>query len=211
MIDLNKFAVVHTLRGGHDSYVNAVVVSREGNLAASGSDDGVVTIWNLTTRTPMCMCQIKELSAGVNAVILRERLVFVGMRNGRLLCFDCDTGKQQQDMHFAGHGKSISCIAMTARLLLTGSEDMTVRMWALTPEHGPLGEEVRTLRGHGDTVTAIVPVGPEGANLVTASIDSTIRLWDMDTGTLLSIFTGESPCDVQLATQKNINPFTHFA
>ncbi|WP_437338946.1 TIR domain-containing protein [Sorangium sp. So ce394] len=57
-----------------------------------------------------------------------------------------------------------------------------VRMWT--------GEE-RTLHGHSDGVTACA-ISPDGQHIVSASIDSTLKVWDLATGKLLSTLEGHS-------------------
>ncbi|WP_438044913.1 TIR domain-containing protein [Sorangium sp. So ce128] len=57
-----------------------------------------------------------------------------------------------------------------------------VRMWT--------GEE-RTLHGHSESVNACA-ISPDGQRIVSASDDSTLRVWDLATGQLLSTLEGHS-------------------
>ncbi len=65
------------------------------------------------------------------------------------------------------------------RLLASGGEDTTVKLW--DPETGQAG---RTLAGHTGRV-ADIAFSPNGMLLATGSYDETTRLWDPMTGSLL--------------------------
>jgi hypothetical protein len=52
------------------------------------------------------------------------------------------------------------------------------------------GEEMESLQGHSDRVTAL-GVTPDGSRAVSASRDGTIRVWDLATGREIAHFRGE--------------------
>ncbi|KAL0951702.1 hypothetical protein HGRIS_008377 [Hohenbuehelia grisea] len=107
---------------------------------------------------------------------------------------------------FSGHEHEVNQVrcSKNRKLLATGSDDHTARVWDLaflekaqdteaipgltTPEPEP-----RVMRGHKHCVGGIqfCPVPPDGGNdiLATASFDGTARLWDAITGDCLKIFT----------------------
>ncbi|WP_055567044.1 WD40 repeat domain-containing protein [Streptomyces atriruber] len=63
-------------------------------------------------------------------------------------------------------------------LLATGgAHDGEVRLWHVEGTAPP--REVRTLHGHGDAVTAM-DFTSDGRRLATASVDGTVRLWNLD-------------------------------
>jgi WD40 repeat protein len=51
------------------------------------------------------------------------------------------------------------------------------------------GAELTTLTGHTDTVCA-TSFSPDGAHILSASYDGTLKLWDATTGTLITTFAG---------------------
>jgi len=59
---------------------------------------------------------------------------------------------------------------------------------SLTPPGGTL---LRTLIGHNDWVTGVA-ITPDGKKAVSASHDKTLKIWDLETGTQISTFIGES-------------------
>lgn len=64
---------------------------------------------------------------------------------------------------------------------------MTLKVWDLEQE-----AEVRTLTGHADEVTAVA-VDPEGRRPISASVDRTVLLWDLDSGEAIAPFTADGP------------------
>ncbi|MFI5067502.1 MAG: hypothetical protein ACHP9Z_26455, partial [Streptosporangiales bacterium] len=71
-----------------------------------------------------------------------------------------------------GHGRAVHAVAFSRDgLLASAGGDKTVRLW-----DPATGECQRTLAGHDDWVRAVA-FSPDGAVLVTAGDDGTIRLW----------------------------------
>jgi WD40 repeat protein len=54
------------------------------------------------------------------------------------------------------------------------------------------GQLVCTLEDHADPVNAVA-VTPDGRRAISASSDHTLRVWDVESGTLIAAFTGEGP------------------
>jgi len=79
---------------------------------------------------------------------------------------------------FVGHtGKILStAFSPDGRLVLTGSEDETARIW-----DAETGQEKVVLRGHAWEVRDVA-WGPDGRRVVTVSRDKTARVWDAETG-----------------------------
>jgi WD40 repeat protein len=83
---------------------------------------------------------------------------------------------------------------MDGRRVVSGSDDRTLRVWDVNT-----GQSVRVLKGHGDVssfhhsfrfpyshfttqrVTSVCAVS-DGRRVVSGSTDSTLRIWDVNTG-----------------------------
>jgi WD40 repeat protein len=59
------------------------------------------------------------------------------------------------------------------RLVATGSDDHTVRVW-----DARTGRELRRYTGHTDTVTGVA-FSPDGRQVLSGSDDKTVRLWEV--------------------------------
>ena len=62
------------------------------------------------------------------------------------------------------------------KILASGSDDHTVRLWDVAT-----GRPIRTLTGHTSYVYSVA-FSPDGKILASGSDDDTVRLWDVATG-----------------------------
>ncbi|KAA0163496.1 hypothetical protein FNF31_02890 [Cafeteria roenbergensis] len=72
----------------------------------------------------------------------------------------------------AGHGRAVTCVAMTATRVFTGSADATIRAW-----NWRTGDVVGEMVGHRGTVTCLA-LDVDARTLLSGSSDGTARLWD---------------------------------
>jgi len=104
-----------------------------------------------------------------------------------------DSGKRQLLSSWRAHPKAVNRIRpLDDDMLLTASNDATVRLWRLGADGAPRdGSEEPTLTfvGHRMSVSAMDVLGAEGdgpaTTLFTGSRDCTVRTWDLATATEL--------------------------
>lgn len=84
------------------------------------------------------------------------------------------------------HEKSIFSIEIDplSRFFITGSDDCSIKIISL-----PFFKEIATLSGHTNYITTIY-INNDVSLLLSASNDSTIRLWSLNTGKCLSVLHG---------------------
>jgi guanine nucleotide-binding protein subunit beta-2-like 1 protein len=83
-----------------------------------------------------------------------------------------------------GHEGWVNSIATTtdnSDVLVSGSRDKSLIMWSLTREPGNYGYAKRRLHGHSHFVQDVV-ISSDAQFALSASWDSTLRLWDLNTG-----------------------------
>jgi guanine nucleotide-binding protein subunit beta-2-like 1 protein len=92
-----------------------------------------------------------------------------------------------------GHSDWVTAIATTAEnpdMIITSSRDKTLIVWAITREE-TFGYAKKSLTGHNHMVQDVV-LSSDGQFALSASWDSTLRLWDLSTGTTHRRFVGHS-------------------
>ena len=77
-----------------------------------------------------------------------------------------------------GHTRGITCLAYHsgARILVSGSEDKTIKVWRPVPTWQCVG----TLKGNGDTVSALSFLNE--SLVVSGCLDGKIRVYDLEKG-----------------------------
>ena len=166
---------VRVLRG-HKDQVIGLHYSGDGRSLASGSWDGEIRVWDLTSPRARPRVLTGHTDA-VHAVrfINGQQLASAGT-DKTVRLWDLRTGKQLRVMR--GHTKAIWAmdVAAAGALLATSDADHVIRLWRL-----PAGEPAGVLRGHSGPIYGL-DVDPEGRLLASASLDKTIRLWRLPAG-----------------------------
>src|SRR4029453_18466394 len=91
-------------------------------------------------------------------------------------------------MTLVGHAREVTSLAMDSdsRMLISGSEDGTVRVWEL--RHGQL---LRTFEHRRLGVRAVATT-TDGRIVLSGGADGMLYLWDTDRGELVARFSGEA-------------------
>jgi RNA polymerase sigma factor (sigma-70 family) len=166
---------------GHTGRVNAVALSPDGKVVASGDPDGF-SLWNAATGKRLF--RAAREGNGVSAVAFSRdgklaayalsRPVALGVYTGARVV-EAATGKDVAAL--SGHTSLVSAVAFSpdGKAVATASADGTVILWDVATE-----KETTRLTGHAGGVLA-VSFSPDGMSLATGGSDGTLRLWDLAT------------------------------
>ncbi|GMH37101.1 hypothetical protein BSKO_04974 [Bryopsis sp. KO-2023] len=186
-------------------------VGRQEELLLSAGYDGMVCIWDVrktrgakphlvgrirahnpeaTTSDPLApACRPEILCLEFDKT---RRVIFTGGNDCHIKAWSLTT-HHYLGRH-VGHKEPISCMAMDANFLFSGSEDRTINVWDALPAP-PLGSSysshpfrggtlLKTLQGHKGTVTGLVILKASG-HLVSCSVDGFVMVWDYVSGDMI--------------------------
>ena len=151
--------------------VDAVALSPDGRVIATGHGDKTLRLWSAKTGRPLKVSRGHQ--GHVNAVAFSPDGKFIATGSsdgtGRLWTADGEFVKP-----LVGHTGPVTAVAFNPRsdLVATASHDATVRIWQIARDQLPL-----VLRGHGGEVTR-VRFTRDGSSIVTVSTDGTERRWE---------------------------------
>jgi WD40 repeat protein len=189
---------------GPQSIQPAIALSPNGRLAAAAYRDRTVRVWDLEHSALVATC-IGHLNT-IQAVAFSPsgmQLVSAG-DDQTLRIWDKDTGIEEAVL--AGHWDAVRALAFARyNQLVSLARDDTLRVWdfirgcALLQLGGRQVDPWRRSQSPAASRTGAAPseplglsVNPDGRQLVSFYInDDTLRLWDLEHGTLVSAFTGD--------------------
>ncbi|MEU6143995.1 caspase family protein [Streptomyces sp. NPDC047081] len=173
----------HRLLSGHTRSVSCVSVGHldERPVTVTGSRDGTVRVWDLTTQRQIG--EPLEMGVAVSAVAIGElgdyTVALAGGVDGAVRVWDLSAG-QPYGPPLTGHTNMIRAIRVCTlagrAVVLTAGGDGTARLWDLA-ERRQLGAP---LSGHRRTVWDAVLANVGGRALaVTGGDDKAVRIWDL--------------------------------
>ncbi len=180
---------------GNQSWVNAIAVTPNGQLAVSAAGtrdltiqvptaDNTLKVWNLRWGTQMHT--LRGHSYGVTAVAITPdgKQAVSASRDHTLKVWDLKWGKQLHTLE--GHKEWVTNVAVTpeGKRAVSTAADKTLKVWDLQT-----GKTLHTLRGHSDIVGSVA-VTSDGQRAVSASADQTLKVWDIVHGEELYTLTG---------------------
>jgi WD40 repeat protein len=165
------------------SGIYGLAVAPDGSFAVSGSEDGVVRIWDLLTAT------MKDLFAGHSGAVRAVALLpdtqhaISGAEEGDLRILDMLTGRPSRRIA-TGRGLIAQILPIDDERVLVAGAQGTIDLWNLKTESVCKGVD-----HHRETINSLVLMS-DGTHVVSGSSDTDIRLWDLRSGRTLRVFKG---------------------
>ena len=185
---------------GHSSGVRSVLFSPDRTILATGSKDGTVSLWHIRTGA---QTDIQHRHTNSPFSFSPDGTVIASGnrdRNGTVSLWNIRTGEQQQTL--SGHERWVSCVSFSpnGEILASGGGDGTIYLWDLHTEQQKsvyTGYTVGYQRAHQHTkaITRLA-FNPDGTTLVSECADTTVRLWNIETGQYKDIRTGDSTAEI---------------
>ncbi len=190
--DLDNGSLVRTLNGSHA--VSNIVLSPDSNKIYSTGPSYApsVKIWQRETG------QLKKVISDFEAVVRSmdvsgdSEVLATAVLEGIVELWDTRTGERLKTLR--GHTDYVTAVAFApgGKKLVSGASgrDRSIKVWNVDK-----GEEIYTIspqnNGHQDWVLDVA-VSDNGRYIVSGSADKTLKLWDLETGTLLRTFSGHN-------------------
>ncbi|MDF2388148.1 serine/threonine protein kinase [Nostoc ellipsosporum NOK] len=174
-IENNSWQGLHTFTAHSNSLrsVNALSISPDGHILASGSDDKIIRLWNLNTKK--LLASLSTHSQAVTSVAFSPNGVILatGSDDKTIKLWDVDT--LAEIFTLCGHSHAVKSVAFSpnGEIIASGSWDKKIKLWDVKT-----GAEICTLTGHKLQVSSIA-FSPNGQLLASGSFDRTIHLWQL--------------------------------
>ena len=128
----------HKELAGHSGQVLALCVSSEGDVLASGSDEGTVRLWHLPDGEPMKELKGRHIG-GVTSIAMSMdgKTLATGSWDRTVRLWRLPDGEPLATLE--GHNKVVRTLAISpdGRTLASGSADHVARLWDLRPARLP--------------------------------------------------------------------------
>ncbi|KAG0465865.1 hypothetical protein HPP92_020029 [Vanilla planifolia] len=176
----------------HKGPIFSLKWNKKGDYLLSGSVDKTAIVWD--TKTWECRQQFEFHSAPALDVDWRNNVSFATCSTDNMI-YVCKVGEGRPVKAYAGHQGEVNAIKWdpTGSLLASCSDDGTAKIWSL--KHDKCQHD---LRDHLKEIYTIrwspTGLGTNNPNqqliLASASFDSTIKLWEVEHGSLLYSLNG---------------------
>ena len=165
---------------GHDNSVNSVAYSPDGTRIATSGGDNTVKVWDAATGKALNTLLVGAADS-VAFVSDSKHLVISG--NGETVyVWDVAAGRILRGLR--GHAGRITSVAFSPYLgIVAGCENSPAIVWRAedSKDGTAWGAEDRmalTFKGHKYPVMAVA-ISPDGKRIATGSMDSTAKIWTM--------------------------------
>jgi len=168
----------------------------DGKFVLTGSFDGTVKVWDVSTGALVCQLEGPEdiewcewHSKG-NAIVAgsRDGTCWMWLTNNTVANPNATVGAGQCVQVFAGHDGAVTagCFTSDGKLVCTGGEDGCVRVWA--PKTGICKQVFEDHTGHASVVTCLVSHPTDSDLLLSGSMDGSMLLLQISTSRVLQRF-----------------------
>eukprot|EP00004_Rigifila_ramosa_P008847 TRINITY_DN2029_c0_g1_i1.p2 TRINITY_DN2029_c0_g1~~TRINITY_DN2029_c0_g1_i1.p2 ORF type:complete len:324 (+),score=85.61 TRINITY_DN2029_c0_g1_i1:26-973(+) len=175
---------------GHSHTVQDVVISSDGQFALSGSWDGTLRLWDLTTGVTTRRF-VGHTGDVLSVAFSADNRQIVSASRDKSIRLWNTLGECKFVIQEEGHTEWVSCVRFSpnaaAPLIVSASWDKSVKVWNLA--NCKLRNSLQGHKGYLNTVT----VAPDGSLCASGGREGTVMLWDLSEGKhLYSLEAGDT-------------------
>ena len=166
--------------------VRSVAFSQDGKLLAISDDNGLISLWDTSSRREILTCKGHTSRVYSVAFSPQHNIIASGSLDQTVRLWNINSGECLNI--FKGHTDDVNSIAFSpdGKILVSGSTDKTIRLWDVNS-----GECIHILEKHTDWVDSVA-FSPQHNIIASGSADKTVRLWNIQSGECLHIFEGHT-------------------
>jgi hypothetical protein len=170
---------------GHTASVWSVAFSADGTRLLSGGKDATLRLWDVETGRELRKFEGHDDLITCIAFAPDGKHALSGGLNGELFLWDLDKGERCADFHCDAVGKYVHHVAFApdGKRALVCADCRVLMIDALN------GKVLQALEGHSQAVVHAV-FSADGKQILSASDDGTLRLWDAGSGKERRCFCG---------------------
>jgi WD40 repeat protein/serine/threonine protein kinase len=169
-------------RLGDPSSPQTIAFSANGGMLAAGDDEGLVTVYDLTTGAAHKHFQAPGKYLYRVGFSPDDRLVFAAGTDSSISIWEAATGREIDGSPLRHRGLIYSAaFSPDGQYFASGSWDRTVRIWDTSS-----WREVQVFID-GTAATQSIAFSPDGHYLAWGATDSTVKLWDKNTDELQTL------------------------
>ncbi|XP_043214180.1 WD repeat-containing protein 86-like isoform X2 [Amphibalanus amphitrite] len=219
-----------SLEAEHEGAINCMGLSEDGSLLVTGSDDWTARMWSTQTDDTECLGVLEGHENSVTCVALSDTFVITGSSDTTIRKWDMT--RCECIFIYEGHTARINRLICTGEFIFSASSDRTSRAWIYdTDALSQINDAkacIKTFKGHRHGIHALIFLSGDahgssdtdderdeelvaddtvtihpGDRLITGSMDTTAKSWNVDTGQLIHTFRGHKGPIVCMTTDED--------
>ncbi|KAJ9094542.1 general transcription repressor [Naganishia cerealis] len=177
--DANDSTVQSTNSNG-DLYIRSVCFSPDGKLLATGTEDKLIRIWDLTTKRIIKILRGHEQDIYSLDFFPDGNRLVSGSGDRTVRIWDLRSSQCSLTLSIED-GVTTVAVSPDGQLIAAGSLDHTVRVWDSTTGFlvERLDSGIENGNGHKDSVYSVV-FSNDGKQIASGALDRTIKLWNLE-------------------------------
>jgi len=187
-------SLVHTLRG-HKGPIFSLKWNKTGTYLLSGSYDKTTIVWDVSSGSGFIKQQFEDHQAPALDVDWKDDTTFASCSTDKTVHI-CRVGANTPLKTYRGHTDEVNAVKWdpSGSLLASCSDDCTAKVWDVNSDRE---DSMYDFKSHQQEIYTVkwAPTGPGSKNpdkkplLATASFDGSVRLWNVQDGTCIQVFS----------------------
>ncbi len=163
----------------HMSGVPAVAFSPKGEVLATGGAQGPLKLYNCRSSEQIAVFRDDDTGVSALAFTSDGAILASGHPDGTVDLWDVASTRKLTTLDAHSHSVLALAFSPDGKMLATGANDEPeMKLWEVESR-----KLWRVLSGHTDAIRSLV-FSPDGRLIASASTDSTVKLWNAETGQL---------------------------